>query len=87
VLPCWLVLRGLCLFFSTYGVSFRPLGVGYRATKVFVSGWSILVVRVCTEFFVILVGLISCSNIINRRCSWDSLLCELLFCCLLLSVT
>ena len=26
-------------FFSTYGVSFRPLEVGYRATKVSVSGW------------------------------------------------
>jgi hypothetical protein len=25
-------------FFSTYGVSFGPLGVGYRATKVFNSG-------------------------------------------------
>jgi hypothetical protein len=26
-------------FFSTYGVSFLPLGVGYRATSVFDSGW------------------------------------------------
>jgi len=26
-------------FFSTYGVSFRPLEVGYRAIKVFDSGW------------------------------------------------
>nr|AQP26480.1 NADH dehydrogenase subunit 5 [Astalotermes cf. qietus RDCT073] len=26
-------------FFSTYGVSFVPLGVGYTATKVFDSGW------------------------------------------------
>nr|QXT44304.1 NADH dehydrogenase subunit 5 [Anenteotermes polyscolus] len=26
-------------FFSTYGVSFGPLGVGYSATKVFDSGW------------------------------------------------
>jgi len=26
-------------FFSTYGVSFGPLGVGYRETKVFDSGW------------------------------------------------
>jgi NADH-ubiquinone oxidoreductase chain 5 len=26
-------------FFSTYGVSFMPLGVGYRATRVFDSGW------------------------------------------------
>jgi NADH-ubiquinone oxidoreductase chain 5 len=26
-------------FFSTYGVSFGPLGLGYRATKVFDSGW------------------------------------------------
>jgi len=26
-------------FFSTYGVSFGPLEVGYRATRVFVSGW------------------------------------------------
>ena len=25
-------------FFSTYGVSFGPLGVGYRATKVFAAG-------------------------------------------------
>jgi NADH-ubiquinone oxidoreductase chain 5 len=25
-------------FFSTYGVSFMPLGVGYRATRVFDSG-------------------------------------------------
>jgi len=26
-------------FFSTYGVSFGPLEVGYKATRVFVSGW------------------------------------------------
>nr|YP_009351034.1 NADH dehydrogenase subunit 5 [Planicapritermes planiceps]AQP28422.1 NADH dehydrogenase subunit 5 [Planicapritermes planiceps] len=26
-------------FFSTYGVSFGPLGLGYEATKVFDSGW------------------------------------------------
>jgi len=26
-------------FFSTYGVSFSPLGIGYRATRVFDSGW------------------------------------------------
>jgi len=26
-------------FFSTYGVSFGPCGVGYRATKVFDSRW------------------------------------------------
>jgi NADH-ubiquinone oxidoreductase chain 5 len=26
-------------FFSTYGVSFAPLGVGYRATRIFDSGW------------------------------------------------
>jgi hypothetical protein len=26
-------------FFSTYGISFRPLEVGYKATKVFDSGW------------------------------------------------
>ena len=26
-------------YFSTYGVSFGPLGVGYKATKVFDSGW------------------------------------------------
>jgi hypothetical protein len=26
-------------FFSTYGVSFGPLGLGYRATRVFDSGW------------------------------------------------
>nr|AIY61978.1 NADH dehydrogenase subunit 5 [Anoplotermes group nr. E1 TB-2014] len=26
-------------FFSTYGVSYMPLGVGYSATKVFDSGW------------------------------------------------
>nr|URH16926.1 NADH dehydrogenase subunit 5 [Microcerotermes papuanus] len=26
-------------FFSTYGVSFGPLGLGYKATKVFDSGW------------------------------------------------
>jgi NADH-ubiquinone oxidoreductase chain 5 len=26
-------------FFSTYGVSFGPLGIGYRTTKVFDSGW------------------------------------------------
>ena len=26
-------------FFSTYGVSFGPLEVGYMATKVFHSGW------------------------------------------------
>jgi len=27
------------LFLSTYGVSFGPLGVGYRETRVFDSGW------------------------------------------------
>lgn len=26
-------------FFSTYGVSFGPLGVGYRVTRVFDFGW------------------------------------------------
>ena len=26
-------------FFSTYGVSFSPLEIGYRATRVFYSGW------------------------------------------------
>jgi hypothetical protein len=26
-------------FFPTYGVSFLPLGVGYRVTGVFDSGW------------------------------------------------
>jgi len=26
-------------FFSTYGVSFSPLGFGYRATRIFDSGW------------------------------------------------
>jgi hypothetical protein len=26
-------------FFSTYGVSFCPLGVGYTATRVLDSGW------------------------------------------------
>lgn len=26
-------------FFSTYGVSFGPLGLGYKATRVFDSGW------------------------------------------------
>jgi len=26
-------------FFSTYGVSFSPLEVGYRATRVLDSGW------------------------------------------------
>jgi len=26
-------------FFSTYGVSCRPLEVGYRTTKIFDSGW------------------------------------------------
>ena len=34
----FLVLCGLCLF-STYGVSFGHLGAGYRATRVFDSGW------------------------------------------------
>ena len=32
--PC-----GLYLFFSTYGVCFGPLEVGYRTEKVFDSGW------------------------------------------------
>ena len=26
-------------FLSTYSVSFGPLGVGYKATRVFDSGW------------------------------------------------
>ena len=26
-------------FFSTYGVSFGPLGLGYMTTRVFDSGW------------------------------------------------
>jgi hypothetical protein len=26
-------------FFSTYGVSFGPLGSGYRSMRVFDSGW------------------------------------------------
>jgi hypothetical protein len=28
----------LYLFFSTYGVSYSPLEVGYRATRIFDSG-------------------------------------------------
>jgi hypothetical protein len=36
----FLVLYGLCPPFPpTYGVSFGPLGVGYKATKVFDSAW------------------------------------------------
>jgi len=35
----FLVLCGLYLFFSTCGVSFGPLGVGYTATRIFDSGW------------------------------------------------
>jgi len=35
----FLFLCDLCLFFSTYGVSFSPLEVGYRATRVLDSGW------------------------------------------------
>jgi len=35
----FLALCGLCLFFSTYGVSVGPLGIGYTATRVFDSGW------------------------------------------------
>ena len=27
------------IFFPTHGVSFGPLKVGYRATKIFDSGW------------------------------------------------
>jgi hypothetical protein len=34
-----LALCDLCPFFSTYGVSFGPLEVGYKATRVFDSGW------------------------------------------------
>jgi len=34
----FLVLCGSCLFFSTYGVSFSPLEMGHRATRVFDSG-------------------------------------------------
>ena len=26
-------------FFSTYGISFGPLGVGYRTTRIFDFGW------------------------------------------------
>ena len=32
------VLYGLYLFFTTYGVSFSPLDVGYKAGRVFDSG-------------------------------------------------
>jgi len=36
----------------TYGVSVSPLEIGYKATRVFYSGWiEYLVVRVCTWFF------------------------------------
>ena len=34
------VLCNLYPFFSTYGVSFSPLAVGYKATWVFDSGWT-----------------------------------------------
>jgi hypothetical protein len=37
-LHLFLVLCGLNPFFSTYGVSFGPLGVGYMATRVFDTG-------------------------------------------------
>ena len=41
---CMLLLHSLVLcefvpFVSAYGVSFRPLEVGYRATRIFDSGW------------------------------------------------
>jgi hypothetical protein len=48
-------------FFSTYGVSFMPLGV--QRFLILVE-WSILVVGVYIGFFLILVGLISDFNII-----------------------
>ena len=31
-----LVLYGLYLFFSTYGVSFSPLEIGYKATRILI---------------------------------------------------
>jgi hypothetical protein len=34
---CWFYV--VYTFFSSYGVSFFPLGVGYRATRVFDSDW------------------------------------------------
>jgi len=37
-LHLFLVLCGLYSFFSTYGVSFGPLGVGYVATRIFDAG-------------------------------------------------
>jgi hypothetical protein len=51
-------------FFSTYGVSFSPLEIGYRATRVLDSGWmEYLVVRVYIGFSLISVRLISGFNI------------------------
>ena len=34
-----LVLCDLCLFLSTYVISFSPLKIGYRATRILDSGW------------------------------------------------
>jgi NADH-ubiquinone oxidoreductase chain 5 len=52
-------------FFSTYGVSFVPLSVGYRATKVFDSGWmEYFGGQGMYWVFLILVRLTSDSNII-----------------------
>jgi hypothetical protein len=60
---CWLYV--IYTFFTTYGVSFCPLEVSYRATRVFDSGWmESLEVRVYFEFSLILVRLISSFNII-----------------------
>jgi hypothetical protein len=51
-------------FFSTNGVSFALWGFIIEQQRFLILvEWSILVARVCTEFFVNLVGLISGSNI------------------------
>ena len=51
-------------FLSTYSVSFWPLEVGYRATRVFDSGWRVFWWAGCLlGFFLTLVGLISGFNI------------------------
>jgi len=75
-------------FFSTYGISFGPLGVGYKATKVFDSGWIEYFGGQGLYWVLFNLGRVNqWFQYNNLKVFWGFLLCELLSYCLFLFIT
>ena len=78
------MLSGLCLFF-TYGVSFGPLEVGYKATRVFDSGWMEYFGGQARYWVLFNLGMANqCFQYNNLNVFLGFLLCELSVCCFFL---